>query len=585
MAVKSIIDLQVNDGAFQKFHSIFKQYEQALAKTPRSWRDVNKNIDGSLKSFNELVAAEIAALGHQKMIVQAQEVAARLTRTNADRWREIGLHTKGVAGNIKDMTGQLLKWAGLTSVFSGVIGAGGLFGITRMSEGVAAGRRGSMGIGTSYGEQHAFRNSFDRLVDSNSFLGNINEAMHSASGKASLFGVGLNRPGDLSGSTSDVALRYLERARALAKSSNPEFDAQTMQARQIGKHMTLQDFQRLRATSDDEFANLQKRYARNVGGMGVSDRDQRAYQDFTTSIDEAGSRLNAVFVRGIAPLIPGLEKLSNATIKVVEAFLASPKLKEWIDGAGKGLERFASYVGTDEFQEKVKRVVWAVGELADKIGAAVSWITGKFPGGDGGGSGGNAKDMMHARWRVGKKLAEGHFKTPEELRQDKAEGKAWWGSQLVANFQDHRDSGAPSGLRVKKGSGYVDPGLGALAKDIQDNIPGIRRFSAFNDRYHAGTNSAHTQDRAFDVTVAPGEDPAAVAERIRAELKRLGVKGVDKGKTIGGVRDEYNFPSGRSTGGHLHVETEKKVDVRVLNAAGSNVIVTSSQMSAGTVPQ
>jgi hypothetical protein len=39
------------------------------------------------------------------------------------------------------------------------------------------------------------------------------------------------------------------------------------------------------------------------------------------------------------------------------------------------------------------------------------------------------------------------------------------------------------------------------------------------------------------------------------------------------------------TGGHLHVETARRVDVTVMNAAGSSVIVQSSQLSAGAFPQ
>jgi hypothetical protein len=40
-----------------------------------------------------------------------------------------------------------------------------LFGINRMAEGVASGRRSSMGLGIGYGEQKAFQNAFGRFVD------------------------------------------------------------------------------------------------------------------------------------------------------------------------------------------------------------------------------------------------------------------------------------------------------------------------------------------------------------------------------------------------------------------------------------
>ncbi|WP_425907155.1 hypothetical protein [Nitrobacter sp. TKz-YC02] len=39
--------------------------------------------------------------------------------------------------------------------------------------------------------------------------------------------------------------------------------------------------------------------------------------------------------------------------------------------------------------------------------------------------------------------------------------------------------------------------------------------------------------------------------------------------------DEYKNPSRGATGGHIHVQT----DVKVMNAAGSNVIVSAQQVA------
>jgi hypothetical protein len=559
VAVKSIIDIQVNDGEFKRFHALFQQYQKHLNATPLAWNKIAQAQGKSTKAFEELVALEIQSLGHAKMMQQVQAAAARLTRTNADSWREMGRNTKEVAGNIRDMTSSLLKWASLTTVFSGLIGAGGLFGITRMAEGVAAGRRSSLGLGVGYGEQKAFKNSFDRIIDADSFLSNINEAMHSATGKASLFGVGL-KSGDLGGSTADVGVKFLERARALAKSSSPDFDAETMRARGIDKHMSLQDFQRLRSTSDDEFNNLKGRFGRNTGAFGVGSPDQLAYQNFVTTIDEAGDKLNAVFVRGLVPLIPGLEKLSTATVEAVKAFLEAPQLKKWIEGAGEGLKTFATYVGTDDFQDKVKKFVWGIGVIADKIVSIVSW----FGGGD--------FDPKHPT-SAEKNLGGGNPQSSGE-----AKANAWLNYIFpTAKYGPMGDGSMVNGVRVKGGAGYVDPGLGALAARIQNDIPGIKRATAFNDDYHKGTNSAHNDNRAFDITLDDPAQSAVIAMKIRAELAKLGISGK--------VIDEYTNPSSRATAGHLHVETARQVDVKVMNAAGSNVIVSSSQLAAGGFPQ
>jgi hypothetical protein len=373
MAVKSIIDISVNDGEFTRFAATFQQYQKALAATPLAWRNIAAAQGKSASAFQDLVALELQSMGHQKMMLSVQQAAARLSRTNADVWRDMARTTKTVAGNITGATLALAKWSGIVGVVSGLVGAGGLFGIERLAQGVASRRSSAMGLGVDSGEQASFGNAFGRVVDTDSFLSAINQQMHSASGKASLFGA-LGPGANLSGSTADVAARVLDHARALAKASNPNFDVETMKAHGLDQSMSLNDFQRLRATSDAEFNDLRRRNASNASAFAVDPRTQLAYQNFTTALDAAGTNIQNAFVVGVGHLIPGLEKLSGAAVKVVDAFLKSPALEKWLDKAGAGLEKFASYVGTDEFANNIKSIVEHIGAAADWLEAHASWF-------------------------------------------------------------------------------------------------------------------------------------------------------------------------------------------------------------------
>ena len=104
-----------------------------------------------------------------------------------------------------------------------------------------------------------------------------------------------------------------------------------------------------------------------------------------------------------------------------------------------------------------------------------------------------------------------------------------------------------SGLRIKSGEstagGGVSPALVELARNIQNSLGGnLKYFSAFNDSYHQGTNSAHAAGRALDFTL---NDPSAAAQ-VAAMIRSMpGVKY---------VQDEYSNPSSRATGGHIHAE-------------------------------
>lgn len=104
-----------------------------------------------------------------------------------------------------------------------------------------------------------------------------------------------------------------------------------------------------------------------------------------------------------------------------------------------------------------------------------------------------------------------------------------------------------SGLRIKSGEstagGGANPALVNLARSIQDQLGGnLKYFSAFNDSYHQGTDSAHAAGRALDFVLNDPSSAPSVAAFIR---NMAGVKS---------VRDEYNNPSSRATAPHIHAE-------------------------------
>jgi hypothetical protein len=104
-----------------------------------------------------------------------------------------------------------------------------------------------------------------------------------------------------------------------------------------------------------------------------------------------------------------------------------------------------------------------------------------------------------------------------------------------------------SGLKIKSGEatagGPTSQSLAYLGRTIQEKLGGdLKHFSAFNDSYHQGTDSAHTKGKALDFTLNDPTKAAQVAAIVR------GLPGVKS------VRDEYSNPSSRSTAGHIHAE-------------------------------
>ena len=170
MALKSVIDIDINDAAFQRYQASFKQYQELLAKTPGAWKKVTGEIDASRKSFEDLVAAAAARQGYAKLTAEAETLAKRQTEAQAVAWRDMARSTRTVATNIIDATRALLRWTELTSVFTGLLGVGGLFGIERLATSAAGQRRSASGLGITPGEQRAFGLNYGRVVDTERVL-------------------------------------------------------------------------------------------------------------------------------------------------------------------------------------------------------------------------------------------------------------------------------------------------------------------------------------------------------------------------------------------------------------------------------
>jgi hypothetical protein len=558
VAVKSIVEVEIRDSAFQRFAAQFQKYEDALKSTPAAWRNVAAEQAKGAKSFQDQAAALGQSTNQMKAFSEAQSAAARNARTTADSWRQLSMSTKATAGNIASATVQLAKWTGIVGVVGGLVGVGGgLFGIERLAQGVASGRQSSMGLGAGYGEKKAFDNAFGRVVDTDSFLSAINQQMHSAGGKASLFGA-LGPGANTSGSTADVAVRVLEHARALAKSSNPQLDDVTMRAHGLDNSMSLQDFQKLRATSDDEFRDLKNRAAKNAGQFDLDPRTQRAYQDFSDTINAAGTNIQNAFVVGVGHLIPGLEHLSGAAVKVVDAFLKSPALEKWLDQAGKGLEKFAGYVGTDEFADKVKTFVERIGDAADWLSEHLAW----FQTPDKGGA------HMSDRVRAGRQIE---------------------GEKDIAAIKSGGQSGVAGALKswISPGGMNLDQ-LVALVGKKEGGTTGKANPWGAVGRYQIKEGTA----REFGIDprtlyTKEGNEAAArkiletYAKRFNGNLTEI-LAAYNQGSGAGNVfRRSGDNPATLKPEGQKYIRGSQGVHVTIENAAGSSFVTQTNMNAAG----
>ena len=378
MAVRPVFSIEIRDGQFRDFLKLYEKYDSALKKSPAAWAMVTKNIDGSRQSFNKLVDGMVAANVQEKLREKAQERADKLTRTAADRWQAMARTTKDFARNIGDATSSLLKWASLTGVISGLIGAGGLFGLDRLALGASSSRRSALGIGASIGGQEAFKANFGRLVDPDSFLQSVAGAKFDINKRTGLIAAGLSK-GQIEGDTANAAVAVLDKLKQIADTTDSALYAQKLHAFQFDQFASPTDLERLKNTSGAEYEQLKAGYRTGRSQFNVQDEIAKKWQDLATQLDNAGKSIETTLIKGLANLAPGITKLSESFAKVAGAFLEQGgPLERWITKLDVALEKFADYVGTPEFQNNVRDFVNGVGKIASILGGFVT----RFGGGE-----------------------------------------------------------------------------------------------------------------------------------------------------------------------------------------------------------
>lgn len=355
MTLKSILDVDVQDGKFQRFLDLYGKYQAALAKAPAQWRAVNVEQAKSLKAFDRLAALMLT----QNRVLEETNRAEKDRTGNVQRterlWVSMAKSSTTFAQNVLSAGASLLKWGGL--VFGG-LAAGSLWGFDRLAANASGTRRQSMGLGLSTGELQSFRTNFSRLVDPDSFLETVNQILTDPrkSWAASALGVGTG------GSTEQTAVDLLKAMRSRARGTDVSMLG--MLSQQTGVDVGTDVWRRLHDMGSSEFNGLIAANRRDVSQLGYSDRTGRAFTDFETQLERAKKQIEAVFITGLVPLTPGLSKLSASVAGLIGSLMRSDVVGEGVKRLAGGIDWLGGKIASHEFQSGVEDVLHSIGEVA-----------------------------------------------------------------------------------------------------------------------------------------------------------------------------------------------------------------------------
>ena len=364
MALKSVLDIDVEDAKFKRFAELFSKYNEALAKQPGMWSKVGKAQGEAAKTAAMMTAAMMAQADHMKEIAHTEREQQRHLTIASRLWTGIAGSAKSVAGSMLHATGTLLKWGSALIGIGGALAGGTLFGLDRMAGDVANQRRTSMGLGMSIGSMKAFGTDFGRVVDPGSFLSGIMQMRTNPAMSGALWALGVNPMG----SERNVAIEALNALRARAKGTPDSQLGLILQSLPGMQGVSVEDLQRMKTMRAPEWNALMGHYARDRLSMNIGSRTSLAWQNFATQIERAGQQIFKTFVVGLMPLEKPMAGISRGIVHVLGIVMSKDGIVEkGIESVAKWLQDWNGKIAKPAFLKSIETFTSDVGTVAQTM--------------------------------------------------------------------------------------------------------------------------------------------------------------------------------------------------------------------------
>lgn len=518
MAAKSIVEIDVQDEKFQSFLEKFNEYQKALSELPEQWRGavhglgeaaketerVRDGTEGITKAFADGVAA-LASVNDGLDRLNGNLEKATKTQTEFNKksggarnfLNKASKDAKSLAGHIKDATTSLLSWGTVLGLFSGLAGAGGLWGLNHLAGNASAQRFTAMGLGTTAGGLNSTAVNFQKALGNPvGTLGAIRDAQLDLSKRWQFRAMGVDNPDR---DPAELLPEMIKAARDIFVRNGST--QQGAEAYGLTNYFTLDDLNRFKKMSDEEIDAMAKQAQQDTRRLQLTDQQLRQWQDFNIQLDRSKVSIGNTFIRGLAPLAPELGKLSDAFSGAIETVLKSPELGKWIDGLSDGIRRFGNYLASTEFQKDVEAFISGVERLGRVIGKVIDWISGKS---------GITADDIKSRSSI----------LSDEKRTDPVTSVTY----TPGGDDDPRVWSWLKGVKKFFASGDVKPVDGKQADVHAKGRTIADRFNnPANLRYAAGYETASTRSGKFAVFPSLDEGVLAAAK----QLQIYGTKGIN----------------------------------------------------------
>ena len=364
MAVKSVIDIDINDESFKRFADKFGEYQELLGKQPDLWKKANKESGKTGETFAAIAASILAINSLSKEGTQQFDKSNKELEHHASLWTKVHRSTTGVLQNVGDIAKWLARMGvdlGLGAVGAGIAGLldSWLLGIAYRINGLA---RWNLAFPLAIRQPLSrTRVRFSRtLIKYCRVLYLAKSIGEPQSGVAKSLGI------NTAGNAYQVADRILTAVQALAKSTPDALLPAIFKGRHLeALGLDVQGFELLRNISGTE---LQRRIhtGTSIGrAAGLTDAQGKAWMDFVQSINNTFSKVWKTIERSLAKskLLTAVDHFVASLGKDAGLLIGSGAAAKGLNALADGIATLSKYVGSTKFQADIKSFVSSTGQL------------------------------------------------------------------------------------------------------------------------------------------------------------------------------------------------------------------------------
>jgi hypothetical protein len=375
--VKSVIDVEVNDKAFQDFYDVFKRFRDDVAELPKLWA----NAFDAIKPMREFVGnmsdeTEKHIVEVSKMTTVHEKITREIEKTDRSMIK-LGRSTKGVLDNVIGISSSMLKWG---TAFAGLGSLSSYFTVSAfemMANKASTQQIQAGGIGVPASQLQGYKNVYEPILgDIMSPLNVLSRASSDVVARTMLSSyLGINQQDIQSKTATENLPALLSGVRGFMK--NPNYAGQQAllwDQFQLSQYTGL-SYNQARIIGNytpDQLSEFSQKAQKSAQAQAPIDEVNARFQELNTNLREINSQFDAKAKASLITMGPDIVSISDSFHKLFAEALGSQAVQD-------GVHAFAKFMKDPMVHKALEDLGGLLASLTSHLFSVLEWVVGHDP--------------------------------------------------------------------------------------------------------------------------------------------------------------------------------------------------------------